>query len=405
MSIIVKPKPGDTVETLARQYLGSEQAAGTIQRANPGLILPLRPDVGVVIPVPQRAQTVKVESEDEIGIVISGERFRFWSRMSLARAIDEVSTVTFYAPFEPENAAFRRIFKPFSYQPVTVQVGRQVVQVGTLMGVTPELSESSSTVAVSAYGVPGVLNDCTPPESDFPIEFDFLDLREIAKSLCEPFGIEVVLEGNPGDVFERVELTAGVTILPFLAGLSEQRGRVLRDDGDGRLVFVKPDRGAKPVAKLKQGQPPVTGVSPSLNPQTYYSHVTGLETQIIGIGAGAHTVTNTRLFTAFRPHVFTVPDSFEAGVAVATEEKIARMFAEAATWTVDVATWRAPGGQLWEPGQIIELEAPRAMIYASYKFMIRRVVLNASSDQRTATLDLIVPEAFTGELPEKLPWD
>jgi prophage tail gpP-like protein len=81
------------------------------------------------------------------------------------------------------------------------------------------------------------------------------------------------------------------------------------------------------------------------------------------------------------------------------------MFANAAAYTVDVATWRDPKGSLWKPNTTLTLFAPDAMVYSEYELLVRTVTLKQSKESTTATLGLVLPGVFSGEIPTALPWN
>ena len=81
------------------------------------------------------------------------------------------------------------------------------------------------------------------------------------------------------------------------------------------------------------------------------------------------------------------------------------MFGNMASYTITVDTWLDSSGSLWAPNTMISLQAPGAMIYRPYSFLLRRVTFNQDASSRTATLNLVLPGAFGGEIPEVLPWD
>ena len=81
------------------------------------------------------------------------------------------------------------------------------------------------------------------------------------------------------------------------------------------------------------------------------------------------------------------------------------MFAEAAKYSVDVATWRSEAGNLWAPGDTIQLDAPSAKVFGAYDFLIRSVTFLSTPSGRTATLGLVLPTVFSGQIPERMPWD
>jgi prophage tail gpP-like protein len=106
-----------------------------------------------------------------------------------------------------------------------------------------------------------------------------------------------------------------------------------------------------------------------------------------------------------RPLTFKAKDTDNGSIKAAVEAKAARMFADAASYSIQLDTWRDPAGNLWEPNTSLNLLAPGAMIYNNYEFLVRTVELEADRQSRTATHNLVMPGVFSGQIPESLPWD
>lgn len=404
-------QPGDTFERIARREYGTPDGAGDIQRANPGVTEPLVPGTVLAIPAQldaptARASTAPVSDPDEVALLVSGERFRFWEGVTITRSMDSIDTVGFTAPFEPDRETFRRIFRPFTFQPLELSVGGERVFSGTLMDVAPSISAESKTVSGSGYARPGVLADCNPPASTWEtLEKDGLDLRDLARALVRPFGIPVQFDASPGAPFERAANGPGTKIMAFLAQLAKQRNLVITNTADGALLFWQSVTPGRPVARLRQGESPLLSVTPAFDPQSYYSHITGWEMTGIGLPGDSYTVRNPFLEGVLRPATFQVQDAVSADVPAATRAQLGRMFGGVASYQVRVSTWRDAAGHLWAPNTTVTLEAPDAMIYREYEFIVREVVLEKQRDEKTATLTLVLPGAFSGEAPEVLPWD
>lgn len=399
---------GDTFETLARRAYGNESEAGRIAKANPGIAEPLPAGVNVVIPNEDAGNmpiTAPAEDRNETALFIDGTRFRFWSGIEVTRSIDTVDAVSFSAPFEPDAPGFRETFRPFSYKPARITVGGDPLFTGTMVDIRPSSSASSRTLDVNCYSRPGVLMDCSPPASAFPIEWDNVSLRTVAKDLAEPFGVRVVFDADPGQPFERVAMDPGGRVFEFLAGLARDRNLVVSSTPEGALWFRQQADASRPVAVLSEGVSPLVSVSPSFSPQDYYSHITGLEPVIVGLDGGEYTVANPHLTDVLRPMTFTVPDTVGSDSEAACRAKIGRMFAAAASYRVELATWRDPSGALWAPNTTIRIEAPGAMVYRPFDFYVRTVTLARRDSGDRAFLDLVMPGSFRGELPEILPWD
>jgi len=401
---------GDTFDSVSRKTYGTEIYSSRIASANPGVVEPLPVGVTIVTPIipedpknlPQAPQSDNI---DEVAISIEGVRFRFWDRLRIVRSIDSMDTVEMSAPFDHEAPGFRETFVPFSFKPMSITVGGEPLFTGTMVAVDPVIEKDKKVVAVSGYASPGALNDCTPPASSFPLEFDNLGLRDIAATMLGPFGLGAVFESDQGSVFERVACEPGNKVLAFLIDLAKQRNLVMSSSPKGELVFLRAIEGGVPVAKLRQGESPLLSVTPRFNPQEYYSHITGLEPVILGLKGSQFTVRNPRLQGVIRPFTFKAPDTLDADVKATVEAKAGRMFGGMASYSVTVATWRDPSGNLWTPNTVVNLLAPDAMVYEEYSFIVRSVEFNRDSVSETALLDLVVPGSFSGKIPEVLPWD
>lgn len=410
MSTTYKVQQGDTYEIISRRAYGSEKHAPTLAAANPNAVEPLSAGTSIVIPdlqgapVPRNPQ-ISVAGENEVALLIEGFRFRFWTDIRLTRSIDKFSTATFRAPFDTDSAEFREVFRPFSFKPVKITVGDAVLFNGTIVSIVPEVDATSKSVTVAAYSKPGVLSDCSAAAVDRDsLEFFEFNIKEIATKLAQPFGIDVVFDGAPGDVFDLVAVPPERKLLNFLTNLAQKRNFVITSTDDGKLLFHRSKPAGVPVARLTQGEAPLISVTPSFKSQEYYSHVTGVDPLILGLEGSSATVKNNFLSGVVRPITFKVEDAINANIQGATEAKIARMFANAASYVLKVATWRDAFGDLWRPNTTVEVFAPNAMVYNAYSFIIRSVTFDIERDRETATLELVMPGAFEGKQPESLPW-
>lgn len=401
---------GDTFERISRREYGTASEAGRIRRSNPGVTEPLQPGSALAIPAkpddPQdQPATAPAQDRDEVALRIDGKRFRYWESVNITRALDSPDSLAFTAPFEPEDAEFRESFRPFSFRDLELSIGGERIFTGVLVNPTPQAQDQRFTVDVSGYSLPGVLQDCTPPSSAWPVEFDGLNLRDIAAAVCEPFGIGVYFLGNPGAAFEREAMQPGGTIFSFLKPLAQQRGFVLGSTPDGLLRILEADSTTPPVARLREGESPLLSVTPQFSPQQYFSHITGMETVGVGFEGSQYTVDNPHLSGVVRPNTFQVTDAQGGEVKRATEAKMGRMFGDVVSYTAQVATWRTPDGELWAPNTTVTVLAPHSMIYSEYRFLIRKVEFDRDANQKTATLTLALPGSYSGEIPEAMPWD
>lgn len=410
MSTTYSTIQGDTFDIISRKTYGYEGESDRIIAANPGVVEPI--PVGTVLTIPlissQISDTdsqIPTDNINEVAIIINGDRFRYWTSVRIRDSIDAITTVDFTAPFEHDAPGYREAFKPFNFTPVEVTIGGVRKFTGRMVAVNPQISGNSRTLSISCYSLPGVLNDCNASPSTYPIEYKNLRLEDITDKLLKPFGFTTEFLADQGAPFDKVSCGVSTKIWSFLVSLAEQRNLILTDDNNGNLIFSISVEAGQPRAILTQGSPPVMSVTPTFDPQKYYSDITGIETVSAGLEGAKFTVKNTFLKGILRPYVFTVQDTKGGDVKTAVQVKAARMFANMVSYSLRVNTWRDPVGNLWIPNTTIKLTAPDAMIYSEYEFLIRSVEFEKVSNSEIAILNLIFPGTFRGEIPESLPWD
>jgi prophage tail gpP-like protein len=342
---------------------------------------------------------------DEVSLEIDGKTFRFWTELTLSRRIDGFDSASFTAPFDPTDAATRETFRPFTYKPVVIRVGSRALFTGTMMAPMPEVTAEQKTVSVDCYSQGAVLGDTSMPGSAFPLEFSKLTLKQVAEKLCEPFGVAVEVDGEDGSPFDKVKLKASDKVGPFLADLAKQRGYILASSDTGGIVFRKSYSGfGVPVARLRDDAQPVLSVRPTFAPQKYFSAITCITKSKRGRKGSQYTEGNPFMSGVTRPGVIELDDTDPGDIQIATRAAIGRMYGNAAGYEVDIATWLREDGELYEPDDLVTLTAPGAMVYNESQLLIRTVEMRATAESKTATLGLMLPGAFSGEIPEDLPW-
>lgn len=343
---------------------------------------------------------------DELSLELSGEEYRYWMNPSVTLSVDSYSTIGFQAPFESEREEFRNTFRPFRYRSMRVLLGGEPLVTGHLMHVQPSDEPERRTVDVTGWALPAKLNACPPADKFDLLEFKGVGLRTIATEIVSWFGLELDFTCDEGAVFEKVALEPTAKCQDFLVGLAKQRGLVLNDTPDGKVRFWQSVGAGKPVGKLEGGAPPLCRVTPQFVPDRYYSEITAITSAEPGVPGAAYTVKNPWLDgIILRPHTFEVQDSDPADAPTAARAALGRMFAEAASYTIDnLPTWRDPSGNLWTPNTTIVLVAPDAMIYQETEFLIRDVTFKDDGEKKSAELEVVMLGAFEGEAPETLPW-
>ncbi len=364
--------------------------------------------------------------DEKIELVIAGKNFANWFDIDVTLSLDSFDSIQFSAPFEPNRPEFRKLFRPFSYQPVQVLLNGDQLFDGTMLTPDPETNRDSKTVKVSCYAFPGVLCDCTTPtgtgyrgkrpKGAIKTQFEKLSLQAIAQQLCDPFDLDCEFRGDVGPKFDRVAIGFEEKIHTFLVKLARQRGFVITNTEAGKVLFWKTAQRGVPVVDFEEGVPPLTKVKANFNPQDYYSHIYGYAPGARGKKGGVSVALNpflgkgleadTSPINEYRPLSCKFDDTERADAPNSAKAKLGRMFGNMVSWTIDdLPTWRDPQGKLWDPNTSLTMLAPGAMIYKQSEFLVREVKLSQATDKLSASLNVVLAGSFSGEVPSTLPWD
>ena len=341
----------------------------------------------------------------DFSIEVDGKEFRYWTSLSIVRAIDSVDTITLSAPFDRDRLEMRDLFRPAQFRDIVVLYRGSPIFTGTMLNPVASLDAESTTVEVSAYSRCGVLEDCTMPSSSLPLEFTNVKLDVIAKIICEPFGLTPVFEGDVGAVFDSVAIKPTEQPLNFLAGLAKQRNFVIGATASGDPLFWRSTDDLSVVESLTEGLPPIISFEATVNDRAIFSEVTALAKVKKGFGGSVFTEHNPLPNGRLRPSMFELDDTEAADVPEAVKARKGRMFGEAVSYTAQLATTDDSKGNLWDRNKHVDVFAPRAMIYSPTKLLIRSVTIDVTAASRTVKLDLVLPGVFSGEPPERMPWD
>lgn len=343
---------------------------------------------------------------ERVTILVDGKEFGAWSEVKLTDQIDSISTCTFKAPFDPSRKELRETFRPFTYKPVEARIGGVRFFSGRMVGVEPEEDANSATVTVTAYAHAGWLNDVTAPGKKYPVEFKKLGLKAIAAALGEPFGITVQMRDDEGSKFARARLEEDKKIWEFLTELAKQRNLVMSNTPDGMLLFWRSVPPGNPVATLDGSASPISKIAASFAPQEYYSEITCFAKATRKRRGNQYTARNQFLNGVLRPLAFRAQDTDPADAPMAANAKLGRMLANMASWDItDIPTWRDPGGKVWTPNSTVLVKpSPRVMIYRKSELLVRGIELTQDANSEKASLNVVLPGAFSGQAPDNLPW-
>ena len=181
-----------------------------------------------------------------ISLLIDGQIFDYWTRVSITRDMSEIS-----ASFEVELRDGARNLQSWPYasatgpgspfaicQPITVLIDNEPVLIGYVDEVHPKSGENGLSVTLSGRDKTGDLVDCAASIKG-PTEFKGLTLDKIAEKICEPFGISVRAEADVGDPFDKFSIDVGETAMSAIEKGARQRALLVMSDGIGALILTQ----------------------------------------------------------------------------------------------------------------------------------------------------------------------
>jgi prophage tail gpP-like protein len=348
----------------------------------------------------------KIEAENisEVTLLVDNQKFRFWTKVSVFESFDSIDRFSLSAPFEPNQDIFKNTFIPLTYKDCAIYLGGEKIIDGTVVNINPSVDESRRIINISGYSKPGVLSDCFSSPSNYPLEFENLKLREIARSLAAPFGVNIVSEVTEKINFELVALDPQEPILNFIIKLAKQRGFIISNDISGNLLIRQANLKQTPKVLITDNDEPFLSSSPRYSAQKIFSSVTALSSIKPGDLPEKSTIKNP-FVDKFRPFVFKATDPESLDIEPDAKAKAGRMYAEGLRIDINVKGWRDINNLIYRAGDIITLLAPSLMIYKKTNFLIKSVSRSRTNNQGDiTTLSLVLPETYTGELPETLPW-
>ena len=265
---------------------------------------------------------------------------------------------------------------------------------GYVDDVLPTFAATSHSITITGRDKTGDLVDCSAVhESGAWLN---VKLDQIAKDLCRPFGIDVIVNSDVGAVFKKFSIQQGETVFEALDRAARMRGVLLTSDGLGNLVITRvgTDRIA---TALVQGQN-IRGGSGQLSHRSRFQSYTvkGMQS---GDDWSSPEQNSQPVATAKDPNI----KRYRPIVLIAENSGDQAAMAQRANWeaatrkgrgkraTITVGGWQHSAG-LWLPNYVVAVDCPylklhRDMLLAGVDYIV-------DDEGKRCELKLAPPEAF-----------
>lgn len=326
-----------------------------------------------------------------IELLVNGVLYGGWTSVSISRSIGTAA-----GAFDiecTENVGGEAIAWPLRpNDECEVRVDGQVVIKGYIDKTSLDVSESSHGIAVSGRDKTGDLVDCAAAVK----QWRNVKIEDLAKELCAPFGIEVVLETEPGKPLAVFKTEPGETVFKALERAAKIAG-ILLVQARGALVLTH--------AGAQQATTPLLLGSNIKSATADYDYSERFsEYTVTGQRAGkdndhgkaaAHVRSAVRdeAIKRYRPFVKSADGQATAEMArrQAEWEKQVRE-AKSTKLSCTVAGWTQQNGQLWDINQRAPVEV--APLAVQGELLIAAVEYGYDDSGEITKMELIRPEAL-----------
>lgn len=331
-----------------------------------------------------------------------GKQFDFFNSVRVQSKFNSIaSSFTWNAYFDPNNQDHRQLFKPFQYWPISIDEGSERVLTGTIVSQGFRVGEEKELSALKGYSTTGVLEDCPVPIDAYPLEFNNLNIEQIANQLVQLFGINLNIDSAvQSQVSQSIpQVTVDIKDTPkmILDRVCAQRGLILSHDEFGNLLIVGNRAGQTPITFYDEDAPS-TRIALDVNGQRLYSEVTTQKQASLDTdNAAEERQTNSLLRPGvFRPDVKIQTSGTNTDTLTAVRNAFSQQLRNIKiVVTTDRWFWLANRRlQLIRPNNSISVRSENAYLPNRTTVFVESVTLRGTPKEQTAELVCVLPEVY-----------
>lgn len=336
------------------------------------------------------------------GLAISG-----WTRASVQSGIEQVARVaeleiaTVDAGVKtPGNTAPPESLDIVMGDPVEIWVDDERAITGWVEEIAPLATADEDMVAVTVRSRTGDVVDCSAP----PDVLRRVTLLTLARALCTPLGVEVFDAANDAYVYDRVKPDAGETVADVLQRVARDRGILITDDAQGRLVLYRPDAAPVNPTPLIRGQNILESRARYSNAERFGTYecrgqtITDSAITVDGRATAADGGVRPRRRKVLTPARPLGPSDARR---LCEWEALTRM-GRGQEAQVTVSGWQDADGLLWTTGQLVDVTCSRLRLERARLLITDAVVSVDPQSGRRTTLSVQPVQAFL-PMPQRTP--
>lgn len=339
----------------------------------------------------------------EVELRIGGQVYAGWDDVGVTRAMDACAgtfslsvTDRWYGQDQPW---------PISPgDTCELRVDGEVVITGYVDAARPSYTATSHSIQVQGRDKSADMIDCSAVHH--PDEWRNITLLQLANTLAGPFSISVRAEADTGEPIPLAKLNHGETALEALLRYSRIRKVLVMPDGKGGILLTRTGR-ARAAVELVQGQN-ILEASGTMDWSERYSEYTvkgnsnfsedhadgATESHVIGHATDAGV-------NRYRPLIVVADcDVSDANAEDRAVWEANTRLGKSTEASITVQGWRQDGtGPVWQPNMLVRVRSD--WLRMDGEMLIRQVTFRKGAAGTTTTLDLVSPQAYAPEPPDK----
>lgn len=340
---------------------------------------------------------------DDVVLKAGGQVYGGWTKVNVTRSLQAMSgsfDLELTWKWKGSDAQYKAFMKPIKEgQPCVVEIGGERVITGYVDDWVPSYDANKVIISVNGRDKTSDLIDCSIDQPSG--QLNNLDLAQIAKIVCKPFGIDVIIQTDVGEAFPRVQIEQGETPHELLTRLARQRGVLLTSDAYGNLVITRRSTVRAGVA-LILGE----NLLAARGRFSYRQRFSHYKIKAVGasfgdwdeadpetVGGIEATVTDNDIHR-YRPMIIVNEEVTTAeGAAKRGQWERQRSIAKSNGAECTVTGWRIPQtGKLWNFNTTAPVQDE--ILGLDEEMLISSVMFSAGDDGRLAVLSVVKPESF-----------
>jgi len=332
----------------------------------------------------------------DMAMTVGGMIYADWIGIKFERGIDRLSSSFDFAVSErwAINDAPWQI-RPFD--PCTLKIGSDLILTGFVDVYLPEASATSHSVRIGGRSKTEDLVDCMT-ELDGS-QFTGYRLDQIARAVCKPFGIDVVVKASVGEAFPDATIEDCETAFRYLERLGRLRGVLLSDDAQGRLVLTTAGS-ERAKDSLVQGQNIVRQRAVLSAHKRFSRYIVHAQNPIDTYGEDAVETQGMAIVLdpavpRYRPHISHAESQLDqAGMEARAKWQAAYAGGRSVEAEITVCDWRQSDGSLWRENLLVYVKSPFLQI--DRKLLISKVAYLCDNEGGVRTTLTVGPvEGFS----------